>query len=180
MLKIALDFDNVLADTTGAWIRCYNKMYNKTLKKSDINEYYFWDSLNISRDEAFKIFSMVWNAWRDLPLLGKDTVMLVNSIANMAEVDLVSSALVDMKDWIDDKNLIFNKVVYTQHKSPLNYDIFIEDSPYEALKIVDNKRICLLYDQPWNKITNTSDKLIRIKHLEQATHIINDCVKLLK
>lgn len=31
-LKIALDFDNVLADTTGAWISYYNKKYNKNIK----------------------------------------------------------------------------------------------------------------------------------------------------
>jgi 5'(3')-deoxyribonucleotidase len=172
MLKVALDFDNVLADTTGAWLRHYNKIYSKNTKKSDLYEYYFWNILNISRDEAFKIFYVVWTNWKDLPLLEKDSIRFVNSIAKIAEVDLVSSALVDMKDWIADKNLNFNKVIYTHEKSRFGYDIFIEDSPYEALKIIENRKMCLLYDQPWNKGVNASDRLIRINHLRDAVNFI--------
>lgn len=180
MLKIALDFDNVLADTTGAWISYYNKLYNKNVRKSDIQEYYFWNTLDISREEAFRIFSVVWTNWKDLQLLENDSISFVNSIAKVAEVDLVSSALVDMKDWIAHKNFQFNKVVYSQQKSDLSYDVFIEDSPYEASKIVDNQRICLLYDQPWNRMISVSDRLVRITNLGEAANLISEQAKLSK
>ena len=172
MLKIAIDSDNVLADTTEAWVRCYNDTYNENLKKSDLSEYHFWDTLNISRDEAFKIFTKVWTNWKALPLVENDSCAVVNRIAKLAEVDLVSSALADMKDWIADKDLKFNKIIYTQHKSLLDYDIFVEDSPYEALKIVDNGRVCLLYDQPWNRTIKETNMLVRIKHLSEAIDLI--------
>jgi uncharacterized HAD superfamily protein len=171
MLRIALDFDNVLADTTGAWLRYYNKNYNKSIDKSDLNEYYFWDILNISKNEAFKIFSIVWSNWKELPLLEKDSISIVNGIARIAEIDLVTSALVDMKDWITNKNFKFNKIIYTQQKKHLKYDIFIEDSPYEAMNIVKNNKICILYDQPWNRLIQCNN-LIRITKLKEVMRLI--------
>lgn len=45
-------------------VKRYNKLHNKTVKKSNINEYYFWDTLNISKEEAFNIFSAVWTNWQ--------------------------------------------------------------------------------------------------------------------
>jgi 5'(3')-deoxyribonucleotidase len=202
MLKIALDFDNVLADTTGAWVRYYNKKYKKSIKKSDLTEYYFWNSLNISREEAFEIYSIVWSNWQNLDLLEEDCVSTVNELSEIAEVHVVTSALTDVKNWTAERGLKFNKIEYTQQKSELNYDIFIDDSPYVVLDILKRKKLCLLYDQPWNKSieslkiayilkkSNTDDLIsnrwiqypnpMRIKKLLEAVDVIkliNNLVK---
>lgn len=79
-LKVALDFDNVLADTTGEWIKSYNKMYNQRINKNDLKDYYYWNSLNLSREEAFKIFFAVWNKWRSLPLLEENAARIIEDL----------------------------------------------------------------------------------------------------
>jgi 5'(3')-deoxyribonucleotidase len=93
MIRIAIDFDNVLADTTGVWIKYYNRMYNKSLNKSEIQEYYFWDRLGISEEEAFKLFSIVWSNWKDLPLLETYSPTIVNELGKTSQVDIVTSAI---------------------------------------------------------------------------------------
>lgn len=171
MARIALDFDNVLADTTTIWLKHYNSVYNKSIKKSDLDEYYFWHNLGISKEEAFRIFSVVWNNWRELPVIERDSVEIVNKMSSKAEIHLVSSALTDLRDWTVKNNFRFSEIVYSQQKSLLNYDVFIEDSPYEAMNIAKNNRLCLLYDQPWNRSIQ-SNKVIRIKKLSEASAII--------
>ena len=112
-----------------------------------------------------------------LAVLESDSVTTVNCISGIGEVDLVSSALVDMKDWIEDRNFEFNKVVYTHQKSSLNYDVFIEDSPYEALNIVKNNKICLLYDQPWNRFLQPNSSLLRVENLKESKRLIKEIRK---
>jgi uncharacterized protein len=173
MVRVAIDFDNVLADTTGMWIKYYNSIYNKNISKSDLSEYHYWNTLYISKEEAFRIYHQVWSDWKNLPLLEENCISVVSEIERIScEVDVVTSALTDIKDWLNEKGLFFNKVVYTLHKHHLNYDIFIEDSPIEAIGIIRNNKICLLYDQPWNRATCVNEYLIRINSLAQAVDLI--------
>ena len=172
MLRIAVDFDNVLADTTGAWIEQYNRIFKKSIDKQDIKEYRFWNSLHISRKLAFKIFFMVWSDWKNLRPLEQKSGLVVDEISKFSEVDLVSSSLVDMHDWLSEKKYLFNKIIYTSQKSKLNYDIFVDDSPYVATEIIKKGGICLLYDQPWNRLANHHNNLIRIRSLFEAPYIL--------
>jgi 5'(3')-deoxyribonucleotidase len=87
-LKVALDFDNVLADTTGEWIKYYNMTYDKCISKTDLNDYYYWNSLNISREQAFKIFYIVWNRWKSLPLLEDNAGEIIRNLREKCEIDI--------------------------------------------------------------------------------------------
>lgn len=186
MLRIAIDFDNVLADTTGLWIKYYNKMYSKSLNKSDIHEYYFWNTLNILKDEAFKIFSMVWSNWRVLPPLETCSASVANELAKNSQIDVVTSAISsvgntegNIEGWLHQNNFNLDKIVYTLEKGQLDYDIFIDDSPYAALDIAQNNKVCLLYDQPWNR-TFEFRNVIRINSLCEVEGTINKVDQALK
>ena len=37
-------------------------------------------------------------------------------------------------------------------KADLDYDVFIDDSPLNALKFLQNNKKIILYSQPWNNI----------------------------
>ena len=173
MLKIAVDFDNVLADTTGVWIEYYNRIYNKRINKHDITEYHFWETRNISREEVYRIYHLVWSNWKELPMIEKHCTSIVNEIKRIAEVDVVTSALTDIKHWLAKNELHFDKIVYTLQKSHLNYDIFIDDSPIEAINIIRNNKMCLLYDQPWNRSVEFNG-LMRIKSLAETIDVIKE------
>jgi hypothetical protein len=52
-------------------------------------------------------------------------------------------------------------------KADLNYDVFIDDSPLNAMKFLERKKNVFLYSQPWNQ--NISNPNIqRISTLSEA------------
>ena len=52
-------------------------------------------------------------------------------------------------------------------KANLDYDVFIDDSPLNAIKFLENNKKVILYSQPWNQhISN--QKLLRISNLSEA------------
>ena len=56
-------------------------------------------------------------------------------------------------------------------KADLDYDVFIDDSPLNAIKFLENNKKMILYSQPWNQhISNP--KLYRISNLYEAIEII--------
>ena len=57
-------------------------------------------------------------------------------------------------------------------KADLDYDLFIDDSPLNAIKFLENNKKVILYSQPWNQhISNNG--LFRISNLSEAIEIIN-------
>jgi uncharacterized HAD superfamily protein len=57
-------------------------------------------------------------------------------------------------------------------KADLDYDVFIDDSPLNAVKFLENNKKVILYSQPWNmhisnhnldRITNLSEAIEKIK-----------------
>ena len=59
-------------------------------------------------------------------------------------------------------------------KADLDYDIFIDDSPLNTIKFLENNKKVILYSQPWNQhISN--NKIFRISNLSQAIEKIKSC-----
>jgi 5'(3')-deoxyribonucleotidase len=176
MRRIALDFDNVLADTMDVWIKYYNKIYKKSLTKQDIRKWEFWADLGISESEAFRIFDKVWSDLENLPLIEENAGVVIKELATITEIDIVTAVKAKIKSWLDWKDIIYNDIVYGYKKIHLDYSVFIDDSPILA-KEVPNEKICLLYNQPWNQNVSKKNKnIIRIHSLNQALHYIRAVV----
>lgn len=176
MLKIALDFDSVLSDTMVRWIHVFNTKKNTTLTKNDVLSWTFWNDFGISIDEAFNIFEEVWSDWKNLPSTENNIVDSVKKLANISHVDIVTdvqeSHLQYIKMWLNDKGIIYENFVSSNGtKTNLDYDVFIDDSPSIAQKASQIGKICLLYDQPWNRKV-IGENVIRIKNLNDAYEFI--------
>ncbi len=57
-------------------------------------------------------------------------------------------------------------------KADLDYDVFIDDSPLNAVKFLENNKKVILYSQPWN-LHIINHKLYRITNLSEAIEKIN-------
>jgi len=53
-------------------------------------------------------------------------------------------------------------------KADLDYDVFIDDSPLNAMKFLENRKNVFLYTQPWNN--HISDN--QIKRISQLHEVI--------
>jgi len=56
-------------------------------------------------------------------------------------------------------------------KADLDYDVFIDDSPLNALKILQHNKKVILYSQPWNKHIS-DNRILRISNLSEAVEKI--------
>jgi uncharacterized protein len=186
MKRIALDFDNVLADTMTGWINYYNKKYNVNLRKSDITLWKFWElkTIGMEKADAYRIFDLVWYEWQELEPLEENVGLIVDKIKNLAELDIVTATKGEIMEWLKFHGVKYRELIKTDSikKADLDYDIFIDDSPDDALELGERKKICLLYDQPWNQPSETKylysnyNTVFRIKKLEQVIDFIDETV----
>jgi len=177
-MKIALDFDGVLCHTMRAWIDEFNVLHpSKKTTIRDIQEWSFFEKepFNISYDEAFKIFDYCWKHWDDLDALEVDQDWKVEKLGTLGKLDIVTSVVKNkegIRKWLTEHKILFNDIQFTQEKWKLKYDYYIDDSPSNAKHIKEEDKICILYDQPWNREVKTNGNIKRVYNLNHAYDVI--------
>lgn len=173
-MKIALDFDGVLSHTMQAWVDEFNVLHpSKKTTIRDVQEWAFFEKepFSITYDEAFDIFDFCWKHWEDLRPLEVNQDWKVERLGTLGKLDVVS-AIVKNKEgirrWLATQKIPTNEVVFSQEKWDLSYDIYIDDSPVNVYKIKKAGKICILYDQPWNRNVKTNGQVKRVYSLNHA------------
>jgi 5'(3')-deoxyribonucleotidase len=170
------ELKQVLADTMNTWIKHYNKIYRNSLTIQDIKKWEFWKDLGMPKNKVDEIYGKVWTDVKNLPLIEEDAATTINGIKTIVELDIVTAVLSDVKAWLYSRGIVYHKIEYTDKKSNLDYNIFIDDNPHLTNEISEEK-ICLLYDQPWNRKDIKENKnIIRIKSLKEAADYIKTIV----
>ncbi len=178
-VKIALDVDGVLADIISIWLNNYNeKNRDKILSIDSICRWDFWKELGYDEYRFYAELAQCWHEWYNIPLTEPHIPLYVNKLKNIAErVDIVSAQIA--KDhvvrWLEHNGIEYDEYVSVtvgKDKANLAYDIFIDDSPVNALSIASMDKYVLLYDQPWNKHVSNDSKIVRIKSLKDAIEIL--------
>lgn len=177
-MKIALDFDGVLSHTMKSWVNEFNILHpSKKTTIKDIQQWAFFEHepFNINFDEAFEIFDYCWKHWENLDALEVDQDWKVEELGKLGKLDIVTSVVKNkegVRKWLAEHKIPFNDIVYVQKKWELKYDYFIDDSPSNAQHIKDEGKVCILYDQLWNKDVVTNGKIKRAYSLNHAYDII--------
>lgn len=177
-MKIALDVDGVLADVILSWIVYNNSIRQKILKKSDITSWDFWKKFQINRYDFYHELSECWKNWQLIPATEKNLSSITKDLSKLGQVDIVTarerSTDSFVKKWLKFHNISYDNYVSVmdgQFKSDLNYDVFVDDSPLNALKLIQNNKKIILYSQPWNQ--NISKiQIHRIYNLSEAIKTI--------
>jgi uncharacterized HAD superfamily protein len=173
-MGIALDLDGVLCDSMGSWVRIWNSRHpHRQITVEDIREWDFWKGLGISREEFNAVFDEVWRGWRDLAPLEDDIGGKVARLSALGRVDIVSGRtprhLPYVKSWLKRHKIRYSSLILgVSRKSSLNHDVFIDDSPVEALSIAETARYVLLRDQPWNRLLRFNRFILRVGSLDEA------------
>jgi len=180
-MKLALDFDNVLAHTTQLWVEVCNHRSNgaRLINVRDVDEWDFWKKIGLSHEEAFTIFDICWESWRQIPPLETELHQKTKMLRKLVDkMDIVTSVkeghTVAIHSWLAKHNIEYDEVIFTQNKHLLDYDIFIDDSPDNAIKIYGENKQCLLYNQPWNrKSTDRIGSVVGIRRVYNLYHAID-------
>jgi len=166
-MKIALDVDGVLADVIESWLK-YSNQKRSPISKEDITSWDFWKKFNINRYDFYKELTMCWKNWSDLPPMETNLSEITQNLSDFGQVDIVTARELStdnfVKNWLKLHGVVYENyvsVIDGTMKADLDYDLFIDDSPLNIKKFIENKKNFLLYSQPWNKnISNLKEKRI--------------------
>jgi len=172
-LKIALDVDGVLADVIESWLIYSNKIRAR-ISKDDITNWDFWKKFKINRYDFYEELTSCWKNWNSIPPTEDNLSVVTQNLSNFGQVDIVTAREIStdsfVKNWLKLHDVTYQNcvsVIDGPMKADLDYDIFIDDSPLNAIKFLKRKKNVFLYSQPWNQ--HISDQNIqRISTLSEA------------
>jgi len=156
-LKIALDVDGVLADVIESWLIYSNKI-RTSISKDDITNWDFWKKFQINRFDFYEELSTCWKNWNTIPPTEENLSEITENLSNIGQVDIVTARELAtdsfVKNWLKHHDITYHNyvsVIDGPLKADLDYDVFIDDSPLNAIKFLERKKNVLLYSQPWNQ-----------------------------
>ena len=178
-MKIALDVDGVLADVIVSWLN-YSNSIRPSISKNQITDWEFWKKFKIDPFDFYSELSSCWKNWKSIPVTEKNLSLTTKNLSNFAQVDIVTAREIStnsfVKNWLNHHDISYDNyvsVIDGPMKADLDYDVFIDDSPLNAVKFLENNKKVILYSQPWNKhISN--NQLFRISKLSEAIEIIKN------
>lgn len=178
-MKIALDVDGVLADVIQSWLN-YNNSIRQEILRQEISDWDFWKKFKINRYDFYAELSSCWKNWMSVPPTETNLSLTTKNLSKIGQVDIVTarerSTDSFVKNWLNHYDISYDNyvsVIDGPMKADLDYDIFIDDSPLNAIKFLENNKKVILYSQPWNKhISN--NQLFRISKLSESIKIIKN------
>ena len=176
-MRIALDVGGVLADVILSWIN-YSNSIRPHISKNQVTDWEFWKKFDIDPFDFYSELSSCWKNWQSIPTTQENLSDLTKNLSTLGQVDIVTarerSTDSFVKNWLNYHNISYDNyvsVIDGPMKADLDYDVFIDDSPLNAIKFLENSKKMILYSQPWNQhISN--NKLFRISNLSEAIKII--------
>jgi uncharacterized HAD superfamily protein len=176
-MLIAIDLDGVLSDSMGLWIRIWNASNYPKLSYEDISEWDFWRRLGLTEERFSEIFDEVWSRWEELQPLEQDVAEIVDRISRVGVVDIVTGRPGRNRNfivkWLRRHGINYRRLLIgVENKIKYLYDVYIDDSPIQALEASHAGRLLLLRDQPWNRHVEPNKFVIRIKSLEEAYRVL--------
>lgn len=189
-MKLALDFDGCISDTMQSWVDKYNQKYYGDLTKDlithrDIDVWAFYKKMGMTLDECMDIFSMAWSDWKNLEPMERHLAQKTKMLSNLCSVDIVTAVrpenLPDVKNWLAFHKISYGELVHSNEKEKLDYDIYIDDSESNAMKMLTAGKLVLLYNQPWNRnVPNTIfgevSSINRVYNMYHAIDIVRNIV----
>jgi 5'(3')-deoxyribonucleotidase len=164
--KIALDVDGVIADVIESWLIYSNKI-RSPISKEEITNWDFWKKFKINRYDFYKELTMCWKNWNTLPPMEPNLSQITKNLSEFGQVDIVTARELStdnfVKNWLKLHGIVYENyvsVIDGTMKADLDYDLFIDDSPLNAKRFVENEKNFFLYSQPWNKHIPTKNQRI--------------------
>ena len=177
-MKIALDVDGVLADVILSWIN-YSNSIRPHISKNQVTDWEFWKKFDINPFDFYSELSSCWKNWQSVPTTQENLSNITKNLSTIGQVDIVTarerSTDSFVQNWLNHHNISYHNyvsVIDGPMKADLDYDVFIDDSPLNAIKFLEHNKKVILYSQPWNQhISNNG--LFRISNLSESIEIIN-------
>ncbi len=188
-LKIGIDIDDVLVDTSNEFMNFYNKK-GLNLKLEEIRSFYFWDGMSkekitemffeFNNSFGFKKIEFIDFAKEGVySLKDKGNIWFITSRPIRIKEETISFICENFnKDNFED--ILFSGKSHPQGKTKgdlcveLNLDIFIEDRVKYALDCAEKGVKVLLMNKPWNQHCPEHENIIRVNDWNEVLEKIKE------
>lgn len=169
MKRVAIDMDEVLADTLAEHIARYNRDHGEAITKAELNGKWLWDIVSIDRHERLEGYLRSEDFFEDLPVIA-DSQRVLRAMVDRYEIFIATSAMEFPNSfgpkyrWLR-RHFPFldpRRFVFCGDKSILKADYLIDDQP-RNLQVFTGRGI--LFTAPHNR--NVSG-FTRVDDWEQA------------
>lgn len=163
MKKIGIDLDSTLNNLEEVWLKRYNKDY-----KDNIKEWSQWDMEKVVKKECGnKIYDYLHEPGFFLNLdIKPNAKNVVESLSKDYELYIVTAyspdTCMDKTKWVEKHglNIDVKNIIFINNKGLLDLDYLIDDGPHNFENF---KGTGLVFDMPYNKEIEDSQKRIRVK-----------------
>jgi HAD superfamily hydrolase (TIGR01509 family) len=197
-MKIGIDFDDVLTDTSHVLFAAMNEQLGKNVSYDEVTEYAWEPVFNISKatmQQTYRKIAQQHSFHQALPLLANAQKVL-HQLKNDGHQLIIISAretaeLPFTTVWLKEQGLLhlFSAVIHRPAGEHIweNYkaamakefgiDIFIEDAPQNVLSVAALKIPVIVVDAKYNRDVSFPDSVIRIKNWKEILPIIRKLSK---
>lgn len=189
-MKIAIDLDDVIADTTPNLHRFHNEMFGTNFSIDNQQIYNLAKVWNIEQEECTRRF-LLWYSSDYFPKL-KPVSGVAKALAELSkhhDLVIVTSRLEVVeektKEWLEKylpdvkldihfANHYFgtNSHKKSDHCQRLGIDLLIEDCLDYATECAEKNIEVLLYDWPWNQTKKLPKNVTRVKSWDEIVKVI--------
>lgn len=170
-MKIGIDFDNILSNTTCTYLDLFNKLVSTNYTINDIRD---WDMRKVLPEKYKYLIETLWRyreLWENIKPLSESQVY-VNLLAKEHEVYIVTATDLQVADykfswlWKNYPFLDKDKVIITKYKQLIDLDVLIDD--YQG-NLIGGKYKGILFTYPWNEDFNAEqNNIIRVRNWTEA------------
>lgn len=176
--RIALDVDNVLADTAGRFCTLMSERMNYQIKKEMIRTPKIVGSFRADPKLVFEVLNDVWREWTELPTIEGDINETIHTLRSGGACVIIATArpfqsIHLVKSWLVSNSIEYDELrrfEQTASKSILAADALVDDDQEQAADFVlagPKGRTGYIYDQPWNRSILPIENLLRISRLRE-------------
>lgn len=168
---IAIDVDNVLADSIRTWCRLVKQRLGIRIEFESIISHKLVGCVPLTPTQIFELQDEVWSNWTSLPTTEGDVAGTVDRMRRMGyRVNVVTSGpsrhISYVKKWLARNQVAYDKFENVSTKRDLLADILVDDAPDQIAAFVAPDRRAFLYDRPWNRAVSGRE-FLRITRLSQ-------------
>jgi len=171
--RIAIDMDDVLADTTGKFIDLYIREFDPAAIPNDFREKSFHELLEESVYRRLFDFAYEPDFFADIKVM-EGAQEVTRALAEKYDLFVTTAAMefrnsfVDKYDWLDQHfpHIHWRNRVFCGDKSILRADIIIDDMPYNLVAFQGDG---LLFDAPHNR---DDQQFRRVKSWEEIAQAL--------
>jgi 5'(3')-deoxyribonucleotidase len=165
--SLAIDVDNVLADSIARWC-VLARSSGCSVVKEQIKSHKLVGSVPMEPRKIFELQDAVWRDWQNVPPTEPSQSAMIDELRKRhIKIMIVTSGPTrhgsGIQSWLGAHQLSydeFHNLARGVSKATISADALVDDVPESVRSFTSIGRVGFLYSQPWNKTSRITNSIV--------------------